>query len=334
MPAAFQGPGSSWSLNQERLQLHIGIVTLAQELTSLDSISDPDLTFISEPVLPTTLQVGLDGGALFDGGGIGRLAPASFTLPANSDTYIDALVSGLGGVHDFPATTLIFQPSGTYANSSMSVSSTLVATGAIDIRSGLALQTSYTGFFTASAGGWGPGIVDRAGTGYAIRTTNGAGALFRTVNGIATGVALLELPTNTTNLTGAHTFGLTIAAQGANAYLLQITIDGSLPIQYSDPVATMSPIVFPAFISDGGTVFLRSWSWQNSDGSSPLAWIPHSVPLGAPQPALETGGRRCFQVTTDPTSPIAIMSLFEYDRLSNRIAALRETISLLGRAYL
>jgi hypothetical protein len=333
--APFQGPSSSFSLNQNGLAVHAGLLDLTSVLSRAETVSNPDDTTIFIPTLPTTLNLGLPGGNLYLGDGVGRIAAMTMPLNPYTDTYIDAIIGGTGSISDFGPNDLIFQGAGSYINQYAITTGTCISSSPVNIGSGVTFSQVYNGSFFG-AGGWGPACLDQSGNGFIVRIANGGGALYSASNNLPIGQALALIGYNQASGPG-HQLRLDITYLGTNvntfSYKLVLYVDSmNEPLMtYTTTSATINPdSIYPAFISDGGEVFLTDWKWSNQDNSPVLTWTKTSVPNGTTAPKIL--GRRCYVVSTS-TVPIGIIPQYDLTRLSNRVASLKEKINLLQRAY-
>jgi hypothetical protein len=342
--APYQGPSSSFDLNQDRLGLHAAIVKLDNEINTIDLPIDPDFTDITKPTLPSaSLYVGLSSGRLFVPGGQGILAAMSLQLSAYSDNYIDAVVSGTGqDPIDFPYDgSFIYQPSGTYVNSWYSTKLATLATSPINFSEGALFDMQWGGQITNTNGGWGPALLDSLGHGYIVRASNGSGGIYRAVNNAASGAPLAILGLNQANVAGVHYFRLQAQYLGPGAlpntytwFFTAMVDDISTPLaSYTDTISILSPAaVFPAFVCDGGNVYLSKWTWSNANTSPTIAWAITALPTGSPPPTLPVLGRRMYQIVTNSV-PLELIDLFSQQSLATRIARLRDSLNSIQRAY-
>jgi hypothetical protein len=116
---------------------------------------------------------------------------------------------------------------------------------------------------------------------------------------------------------------------------LQLKIDSASTIllDYTDTAPTVSPAaLFPAFICDGGSVYLNSWQWYTESGAPAAGWRASTVAIGAPAPLLARGGLRFYAVTT-AAAPLLLQPLFIVKQFNNQLAQLRQTLTQLQAAY-
>jgi hypothetical protein len=215
--------------------------------------------------------------------------------------------------------------------------SALLSGSPVNIGFGATLWMNYSGYFSNSVGGWGPAVLDGFGNGFIVRASHGAGAIFNAINNVATGQALGLLAANHTDDGGYHTFGLGIQLLSSgppNLYVLTVLIDGrpAGSVQISSIVNPQS--LYPSFICDGGTAYLQTWGWNNDDGTPVGGWILNARPPGTPRPAPLGDGKHIWIVATGAASPIEIRDLYLQKTTTNQVAAHRDLLEQLAKAYL
>lgn len=328
--APLNGPSSSFAIGQDRFALANAIAELYASFALAPSVQDPDAVVVPTPSLGSTLQVALAAGSATVAGVSALLPAMTLTLPSYALTYVDAQPVGRGVPGDFPLDTLLQQTTGTYTGAYSVLPAAAIAASPLNISDGATLVQRYTAAFTNANGGLGPALLDASGNGFVVRAAAGGGGIFSALHGSANGAALAFLTQNSVADGKMHSFELDAAAT-TTGFALTVLIDGVVAAECT-VTSTLDPTsLFPAFVSDGGNVYLQSWGWEHADGTPVVGWSTTSTMLTDPDPG--TAGKHIFLIETG-AAPLSVLPLYERKTATTQLAATRDALGALQKAYL
>ena len=331
--AAFNGPGKSLVINQNREGLANSLVQLAEAINDLPSIANPDIITLPTPVLPSTLNISLPGGQFELEGTTVTIAPVTQNLPQAAEIIFSGAKIGTGQITDFtstpgiPGTYLSYQNSGQYYGGYLTNSLTSCAPLAItDVPLSLNYQIQSISNSTFSFS-----MADANGNGFWYLISGNNIILYNSSTlssqNLVTGSIFTGLNTPT-SLTFLISTGLELGT-----YTLGLQVNGQT--MFSTTTASiMNPSCTTTFQTSSGQLFvIYGWNWGYTDSTPVVGWQQLALPYGATTPPNGPHSRNFFQVSTSETAPIAIRPIYYNGLVSTQIAAARDTLNQLQAAY-